>query len=314
MAEEKLDPRIEEFLKWRAEHLPPPLPTLSPAEARETRNPGMTASFLQPERVGMVADRFLITEAGEVPVRMYTPSGNGPWPVLVFFHGGGWVLGNLETHDALCRALTNSAQCLVMAVDYGLAPEHKYPAGVNDAYGATSWMARHAQHMGGDPRRIAVGGDSAGGNLATVVCLKARDQKGPPIRFQLLVYPILDLSTFDRESYHRCADRFVLTRTGMEWFRAKYLNCEEEGRDPHVSPLLAPDLSGLPPALVIAAQHDVLTDEVREYSERLREAGVPVTYSEYRGMIHAFFGMGALDRGSAGVEEAAAALRDALCA
>jgi acetyl esterase len=201
---------------------------------------------------------------------------------------------------------------MVVAVDYRLAPEHKYPAAVDDAYAATVWLAKHAREVGGDPHRLAVGGDSAGGNLATVVCLKARDQNGPQILFQLLVYPVLDVSTYVRESYDRCADRFILTRAGMEWFREKYLNRVEERVDPYVSPLLAPDLSGLPPALVISAEHDVLADEDREYASRLREAGVAVAHSEYQGMIHAFFGMGALDEKSNGLDEAAAFLRAAL--
>jgi len=310
MESEGLDSRIQHVLARRAEQMPMPLTQLTPEQARATRNAAMRAASVASVEVGDVVDRVLMTEAGAVPVRTYAPSGDGPWPVLVFFHGGGWVLGNLETHDGLCRALANCARCLVVAVDYRLAPEHKYPAAVDDAYASTVWLAKHAHDVGGDSRRIAVGGDSAGGNLAAVVSLRARDRQGPEIRFQLLVYPILDVSTCDRQSYRRCADRFILTRTGMEWFRDQYLQRDEERMSPYVSPLLAPDLSRLPPALIIAAEHDVLTDEIREYATRLREAAVPVVYSEYKGMIHGFFGMAALDRKSNGLEEAGATVRD----
>jgi acetyl esterase len=200
---------------------------------------------------------------------------------------------------------------MIAAVEYRLSPEHKYPAAVLDAFAATQWMFTNVRELGGDPARIAVGGDSAGGNLAAVVCLKSRDEGMPVPMFQLLICPITDLSTFDRESYHSYGNDFILTKTAMEWFRDSYLNGVRERTDPYVSPLLAEDLSGLPPALLITAEYDILVDEGRAYAERLGEAGVFVKYSEYRGMIHNFFGMAVLDRTSNGFDEASAVLRDA---
>jgi acetyl esterase len=311
MQDIRLDSRIEELLRRRAENPPTPITQLTPAQARESRNAAMQAACIAAEPVARIVDRLLPTPTGTLPVRVYATAGPGPKPVLVFFHGGGWVLGNLNTHDPVCRALANAADCLVVAVDYRLAPEHPFPAAVEDAYAATAWVAAQAAEVGGDPQRIAVAGDSAGGNLATVVCLKARDEDGPKLGLQVLVYPIVDVLTLDRDSYRRCGDRFILTRTGTDWFRSMYLRRDEDRRHPYVSPLMAPNLSGLPPALIVSAEHDVLTDEIREYATRLRDAGVAVTHSEYRGMIHGFFGMAVLDRRSNGLEEAAAALRAA---
>lgn len=306
-----LDPRIKALLELRAQNMPPPLNQLTPNEIRETRNFRIKESFVPPEPVARI--RNLRAAGGEdgVPVRLYAPKRNASLPVIVYFHGGGWAVGDIDTYDGFCRALANASGCMVAAVEYRLAPEHKNPAAVCDAFETTQWIFTHVRKFGGDPGRIAVGGDSSGGNLAAVVCLKSRDAGRPVPTFQLLICPITDLSTFDRQSYRLYGNDFILTRAAMEWFRDSYLNRPQERRDPYVSPLLAGDLSGLPPALLITAEYDVLVDEGREYARRLAAAGVSVKYSEYRGMIHNFFGMAALDRKSNGFAEAATALGEA---
>jgi len=242
---------------------------------------------------------------------MYTPGGNGPFPVLVYFHGGGWVVGNLDTHDSCCRALAANAGSAVLSVDYRLAPEHKFPAAAEDAYAATCWVAEKGVSFDLDPARIAVGGDSAGGNLATVVCLMARDRSGPRLCHQLLVYPVTNYS-FDTLSYRENAEGYYLTHEKMIYFWNQYLPDEASGRHPYASPLQAEDLAALPPALIITARYDPLRDEGEDYANRLRLAGVPVKLSRYESMIHGFLIMGAVvDQTRAAREEAASALRSA---
>jgi acetyl esterase len=229
--------------------------------------------------------------------------------VLVYFHGGGWVVGTLDTHDTCCRALAVGAGCAVVSVDYRLAPEHKFPAAAEDAYAATCWVAEKGESLGVDPARIAVGGDSAGGNLATVVCLMARDRRGPELCHQLLVYPVTNYS-FDTPSYRENADGYYLTHEKMVYFWNQYLPDEASGRNPYASPLQAPDLGDLPPALIITAGYDPLRDEGEAYANRLRSAGVTVRLSCYESMIHGFLIMGArIDQTRAVREEAARALR-----
>ena len=264
-----------------------------------------------PEAVARVEDRRVPGSVGEIPVRIYTPEGSAPFPVLVYFHGGGWVIGNLDTHDAVCRLLANRAGCLVVSVDYRLAPEDPYPAAAEDAYAATRWVAAHAATLGGDAGRIAVGGDSAGGNLTAVVALMARDRGGPPLVHQLLVYPVTD-APGDNASYRDNGAGYLLTAEMMRWFWGHYTAGETSRRDAFLSPLHARDLRGLPPALVITAEFDPLRDEGEAYAERLRAAGVAVRCSRYPGMIHGFFGMTALlDRAREAIDEAASALRAA---
>jgi len=214
-------------------------------------------------------------------------------PALVFFHGGGWVIGDLETHDVVCRQVTAEAGVSVIAVDYRVAPEHKFPAAVDDAWAATRWIVAHAGELGIDAARIAVGGDSAGGNLAAVVALLARDAGAPRIGLQILTYPVTDLVS-ESQSYTDLADGYMLTRDSMRWFRAQYLAKEADAADWRVSPLRAPSLAGLPPALVITAGYDPLRDEGEAYARRLREAGVSVDAVCFGGMIHGFVPMGKL--------------------
>jgi acetyl esterase len=261
--------------------------------------------------VAKVQDLMIAGPGPSIPVRIYTPAGRGPFPILVWFHGGGWVVGDLDSADATARHLTVGAGCMVISVDYRLAPETKFPGAAEDCYAATQWAARQSARFNGDPARIAVGGDSAGGNLATVVAMMARDRSGPPLAFQLLVYPVTHRD-FTTDSYQRCADGYLLSRAGMEWYWNHYLRDAADAANPYAAPLLATDLSGLPAALVITAEFDPLCDEGEAYARRLQEAGVPTTYSRYDGMIHGFFGMPAvIDKGRQAVAEASAALKTA---
>jgi acetyl esterase len=279
-------------------------PTAGPEVARveDRRIPGANGA----EMGG--ADR------AEIGIRIYTPrGGDAPFPIIVYFHGGGWVIGDLETHDAWCRALASGAGALVVAVDYRLAPEERFPAAAEDCFAATQWVAANAAALGGDPARLAVAGDSAGGNLAAVVAQLARDRGGPPIAFQLLLCPATDYG-FATTSYRENADGYLLTKNGMAWFWHHYLpDPAAQGRDPRASPMRARSFAGLPPAHVVTAEYDPLRDEGEAYAARLREAGVPVTAKRYDGQIHNFFTMGhVLSQGAAAADELCGVLRRAL--
>jgi acetyl esterase len=264
--------------------------------------------------VARVENRAIPGPGPDVLVRIYTPEGRGRFPVLVWFHGGGWVVGDLETADGTARRLTAQAGCVVVSVDYRLAPEARFPAAAEDCYAVTQWVAANAAGIDADPGRIAVGGDSSGGNLAAVVSLMARDRGVSPPVFQLLVYPVI-ARDFDTGSYRQNGEGYGITSDSMKWYWDLYLTDDADASNPYAAPLLAKDLSGLPPALVITAEFDPLRDEGEAYAQRLREAGVTVTYSRYDGMIHGFFGMPAfIDRGRIAVGEASAALKAAFSA
>jgi acetyl esterase len=221
-------------------------------------------------------------------VRLYTPHGKGPFPLLVFFHGSGFVLCSLDTHDGMCRNLAAGIGCIVASVDYRLAPEHKFPAGPNDCLAATRWLATHAVELGADPSRIMVAGDSAGGNMAAVTALRLRDEGGPNLCGQMLLYPVTDYHTPGTPSYAENAEGYGLTRSTMEWFWDHYLGDPAEADNPHASPLRATSLARLPPAYVVSAEYDPLRDEAERYGERLRGAGVPVEIVRCAGMNHGF--------------------------
>ena len=247
---------------------------------------------------------------GEIPIRLYYPSGEPPFAVLVYFHGGGWVMGDLDTHHGVCHALAKQSSCLVVSVDYRLAPEHRYPAAVDDAYAATSWVAQNTDAIQADPGHLAVGGDSAGGHLAAVVTLLARDRKGPRIDLQVLIYPITDYK-FNTPSYQENKDGYMLTSDLMKWFWNHFIDNEGQANDPYVSPLQAKNFSDLPQALIITAEYDPLRDEGESYGKRLREAGVKVALLRYPGMIHGFIRMTAeLDHAKEAVDEIAGRLRE----
>ena len=309
-----LDPKAQAFLdQWNAataaaDPPPPPLDQMPVGDVRGLFN-GLSLQWAgSPEPIAKVEDRTIPGPGGDLPLRIYTPEGAAPFPILVYFHGGGWVICNLDTHDGICRSLANGGGCVVVSVDYRLAPEHRFPAAPEDCYAATCWMAEHGRAIGGDPARIAVGGDSAGGTLATVVTLMARDRGGPSLAHQLLVYPVTDHG-YDTASHREFAAGYMLNKDLMTYFWSQYLRDEADERSPYVSPLRAPNLGGLPSALVITAEYDPLRDEGEAYAARLRDAGVPVTLSRYDGVFHPFFGMPAvLDQAQSARQEAAAAL------
>ena len=259
--------------------------------------------------VDRVEDRTIPGPAGAVPVRVYRPEGAAPKPIVVYYHGGGWVIGSLETHDGGCRAIANAVDAVVVSVDYRLAPEHRFPAPLDDARAALAWVAEHAEEVGGDASRIAVAGDSAGGNLAAVVAQMARDTGGPPICFQLLIYPVTD-HEFDSASMHDNAEGYFLTRDAMRWFYSHYLDEPAQGADPRVSPIRADDLAGLPPAFVITAEYDPLRDQGVAYAAAMRDAGTPVKATTYTGMFHGFLSMVEyVDAGKVAFDDAVGALR-----
>jgi acetyl esterase len=306
-----LAPEIKALLERMAAAGRPPLHQQSVAQARAFHVADAPAQNGPAAPVAAVADRVVPGPAGDLPVRVYTPEGEAPFPIVVWFHGGGWVVGTLDTYDPLCRALAAAVPAVVVSVDYRLAPEHRHPAAAEDAYAATLWASRHAAELGGAQHRLAVAGDSAGGNLAAVVALGARDRGGPAIAFQLLVYPVLDAAG-DTASWRRYAEGFYLTAAGMRWYWDHYLG-GTDGLVPDASPLRAAFVGGLPPALVIGAEHDILRDEGEAYAARLAEAGVAATASRYAGMVHGFFRWRAVTGAAdTALQEAATALRTAL--
>lgn len=303
-----IDPQVQAILDERAVPGQPPLNTLTPAQARASAEARPLATG--PE-VARVEDRTIPGPASEIPVRVYTPSGTGPFPTLLYFHGGGWVVGTLDMSDGTCRNLCVGGECVVVSVDYRLAPEAKFPAASDDCYAVVEWVSRNASAIGARGDRIAVGGGSAGANLAAVVCLMARDRGGPALAFQLLVYPVTDRN-FETDSYRQNAEGYMLTRDSMIWYWDQYLNNPSEASDPYAAPLQARDLAGLPPALVLTAEFDPLRDEGEAYAHRLEAAGVPTRCIRYDGLVHGFFGMhDSVDKAREAVNQASAALRSA---
>lgn len=264
-----------------------------------------------PQRSEPVGDiETHLTDAG-TPIRVYRPDDAGGHPLVVLFHGGGWVRCSLDTHDAICRALCALTPAVVASVDYRLAPEHRFPTGLEDCYAATRWAADNAERLGADPARVAVCGDSSGGNFAAAVALLCRDRGGPRLAFQLLVYPVTDYE-FHSESFDEYADGFQLTAEQVRFYWSCYVASTDEALDPRVSVLRA-DLRGLPPAHVITAACDPLRDQAEAYAHRLRRHGVPATIARFDGMIHGFWSMPWLFASSrAGVEHSARVLREAL--
>ena len=304
-----LDPQTQFVLAQLAATGGPPLESLSPEEAR--------ASFTFPqgevEQVGKVEDRTIPGPESEIPIRVYYPKeAKDVYPALVFYHGGGWVIGNIETHDNICRALTNIANCVTISVDYRLAPEHKFPAAVDDCYAAVKYVYDHAGEFQVDRRRIAIGGDSAGGNLAAVTAHLTKERKTPEICFQLLFYPSTNLGGEPTASMLENSKGYFLEQGTMEWFRDCYINSEEDKMNPLVSPSLNKDFTGLPPALVITAEYDPLRDEGEDYAKKLAAAGVKVESVRYDGTIHGFVSMAAfIELGKKALEKAGTALKKA---
>ncbi|MFQ5417111.1 MAG: alpha/beta hydrolase [Myxococcota bacterium] len=286
--------------------------TLPPAEARAELARAARLTQWRPIPMEEVVDRRIPGPAGEIPVRLYRPLGaEPPTPLIVYYHGGGWVVCDLDTHDGVCRFLAEETGSAVLSIDYRLAPEHPFPAAVDDALAAFRWAAAHGAELGIEPERIAVAGDSAGGNLSAVVSLLAVEQGGPRPAFQLLFYPVTDLSS-KHGSYRLFSDGFFLTERQMDWYRDNYLPEPGAASDPRVSPLLADDLAGLPPAHVVTAGFDPLRDEGEAYARRLEQAGVKVSL-RHPGLVHGFTNATELSRSArSAVQEAAALLARAL--
>jgi len=304
-----LDPQTKLLLEQLAAAGVPPLETMSPDAARQ--------AFMMPhaelEEVGKVEDLRIPGPETEIPVRVYYPKDAGlNLPALVYYHGGGWVVGNIQSHDDICRILTNRANCVTISVDYRLAPEHKFPAAVEDSYSAIEYVYEHAADFQIDKKRIAVGGDSAGGNLAVVIPHIAKEKNNPPICFQLLIYPSTNLGGEPTASMRENSEGYFLEKGTMEWFRDCYIRGSEDLTNPLLSPILNEDFTGLPPALVITAQYDPLRDEGEQYAAKLAAAGVDAEHVRYDGTIHGFVSMSAvIGQGKDALEKSGSALRRA---
>jgi acetyl esterase len=292
-----LDPDAAVVFRAFQEAGRPAYESVSPAEAREFYSQARLVTNPQPPELKSIQPLAIPSPAGPIPARLYTPTklriAHGLAPCLVFFHGGGWVIGDLDTHDVVCRKLADEGQLMVISVDYRLAPEHKFPAAVDDAIAATKWIASHANEFGIDASRLLVGGDSAGGNLAAVVALSARDGDGPAISGQVLIYPATDFA-MTHPSHSEPETSVLLTHSVVRWFRDHYLNGISDIGDWRASPARARTFAGLPPAYVLTAGADPLRDEGDEYARCLKEAGVAVTHRTFPGQFHGFFTMGKL--------------------
>jgi acetyl esterase len=306
----KLDLQVQAYLRRLEAFGTVDYDTLTVDEARNSHESSLVFAG-EPEKVGRIEELTAPGPHGGVPVRVYLPEGEGVFPGLVYFHGGGWVVGHLGTGDVPLRALTNRARCAVVSVDYRLAPEHKFPVALEDCWAVTRWVAKTAADQEIDPARLAVGGDSAGGNLAAAVSLLARAEGWPRLLLQLLIYPVTNFD-FGTQSYRDNAEGYALTREAMRWYWSHYLPNGDDGSSPLASPLRAHDLSGLPPAFVATCDFDPLRDEGEEYGSRMLEAGVSVTIRRYQGMIHGFLRLGGvIDAAHGLVSDCAAALAEA---
>jgi acetyl esterase len=308
-----LDPQIEIILGLARQANLPEVWQITPDQGREqylTRVNKLKFS----EPIFRSEDRRIAGPGSDIPIRLYTPrelKTGERLPVLIWFHGGGFVIGSLETHDSVCRMLANRADCIVVSVDYRLAPEAKFPAAVEDCAAAMKWTALHAVEFGGDANCMAVGGDSAGANLATVMAILARDAAHPKLTFQLLIYPCVAPEP-ETPSHYKFKEGYILSRNSITWFYRHYLRSPKDVKDFRFAPLVCEDLSGLPPSLIIVAGYDPLRDEGIEYARKLIEAGNRVRLANYEGMVHGFFLMGgAVDAARRAVDESAQALREA---
>ena len=303
-------PQVQAVLDVLRSNGVPPTHGLSVESARDA-----FTLFFAGQSAESIADTRDLSFPGagsDVPIRVYEPEGERPHPICVYFHGGGWVLGNLDCYDNVCTMLANRAECLVVSVDYRLAPEHPFPAAPADCYAAAEWVAENAGYLGGDPDRIAVAGDSAGGNLAAVVSLMARDRDGPDISHQGLLYPAVNAgSVRGFDSYEENAEGYFLELASMEWFSDRYITDPIAERNPYAFPLQARDLADLPPATIVSAGFDPLRDEDFAYEDRLDEADVPVSHHHFEEMIHGFCSMtDELDAAEEGLDAIADGLRE----
>jgi acetyl esterase len=286
-----LHPQVKELMDRRAALGFPDNRDVTPDEARANARTGKEAIPAVAEPVGEITERTIPGPIGDIPIRIYRPVSNRPHSLIMLFHGGGWVIGDVDSEDSTSRGLVNRVNAVLVSVDYRMAPEVRFPGAPEDCYAATGWAVEHADELGVDASNLAVAGTSAGGNLSAAVALMARDRGGPSIKHQVLFCPVIDYS-FDRSSYIENAEGYGLTRDGMIWFWDQYLGPDNEanGHNPYASPIRADDLSGLPDATVISAEYDPLLDEAADYAAALKAAGNDVTYTEYPGMTHGFNG------------------------
>ena len=309
-----LDPQIEYVLGLIEQSPYPELHTVSAEEARQIFEATAPALNVRPEGIFRPEDRWIDGVEGKILIRIYTPHEPAPGellPILVFYHGGGFVIGSLDSYDNLCRAIANRTDCIVVSVDYRLAPEHKFPAAVDDALEAYQWVIDHAGELDGDAGRMAIGGDSAGGNITAVTAIGIRDEGYMAPLLQILIYPVAGGAP-ETPSHYEFAEGLLLTRASILWFYDQYLDRPEDATDPRFAPLLADDLSDLPPALVIVAGHDPLRDEGIAYADRLGQAGVEAELVNYEGMVHGFLSLAdAVDQGKLAIDRVATALRTA---
>ena len=282
-----LDPKIEKILKNMQQA--GPMSSMSIEEARMGAELMTRMDPTPRTQVGPISDRAIPGPGGDLPVRIYRPEGNGPFPVVVYFHGGGFIVGSLDTHDPVCRDICAGACALVVSVEYRRAPENRFPSQVEDALAATRWVGEHAAELDGDANRIVIAGDSAGANLSTVISMRVRDEGGPRLCGQVLIYPVTDMAAIETESRREMGDKgYFMTLEDMEWMTRQYVKEESDMANPWCSPRRAKDLSGLPPAFILTAEYDPLRDEGEQYGQMLEKAGVPVKVKRYEGVIHVF--------------------------
>jgi acetyl esterase len=305
----QLDEQVKAFLMELAKHESVPLRLQTPQEVRAGSSiRDWTRMRCSPSRA---TDLSIAGKGPDIPLRIYSPRGVGPYPVLVYFHGGGWVFGSLDEADHICSFFSNAIPAVVVSVDYRLSPEYKYPCALEDASSSLLWVEKEIAQYKGDPDRIGVAGESAGANIATVACQLLRDR--PKICFQLLICPVTDLMHLDTESYRLFGDGPWLSKANIEYYYDQYLQNREQAREHLVSPLLSDDLSGLPPAHIITAEFDVLRDEGEAYAKRLLEAGNAVTHKMYKGMIHSFIVLNSmLDKADEALDDCVSLLRSNL--
>lgn len=300
----ELDPKARNLLNAIAAAGTPPVVSLPVEIARETVSNGMARMKIPVAEVKSVENKIIVHGASEIPVRIYHPTGEPPYRVVVFFHGGGWVLFRPEDYDPLCTHLCHDANCLVYSVDYRLSPEYRFPVALNECYDATVWIAGHCHQDGGDPGQLFLMGDSAGGNLAAATAMKIRDENGPKVKGQILVYPVTDHYSRKKLSAEIFSAGFNLSDEDMHWFWDMYLENPQDADHPYASPLIAKDHSGLPDTLILVSGYDTLRDDGLEYAEKLKISGVPVNLIIYREMIHGFLSyLGILDQGKKAIKE-----------
>jgi acetyl esterase len=305
----QIEPQMQAILDMAAKSGGKPFHEMTPVEARQAAETMFAAFRGTPKDVARVTDMEIPGPAGDIRMRVYTPSVNGPFGCLVFFHGGGWVIGSIETHDVVCREFSAGAGVVTVSVDYRLAPEHRFPSAADDCYAATKWISDNARSINVDSNRIAVGGDSAGGNLAAVVAQMARDRGGPKIAFQLLIYPATNCADETPSQREFAKDGYILSRADMEWFYGHYLAAADK-LNPYACPAVAKNLAGLPPAYVMTAAIDPLRDEGEAYGAKLCEAGVKVKVKRYEGVCHGFVSMASMvDVGKQAIADCCAELR-----